>query len=123
MFDLLKEPIYGWKKISNIYWRLCDNLSRKFRILIYRFKKESVVISNNTNTKLFLERRDGDFFTKKAVKIHPRTTMTIVVSFCKGNVLFLRDVEGQLLKISRPVFQVVVISGETPGTYEFKEFY
>jgi hypothetical protein len=95
---------------------------RKLRVLMYRFKKETIVVTNNTNTKLFLERRDGDFLKKKAVKIPPGETMTLVVSFCRGNILFLRNVERRLLEISEPVFQVEVVSGEKPGTYRFNSF-
>jgi len=95
---------------------------RRLGVFWYSLRKKSVVISNNTNTKLFLERKDGDFSAKKAVKIPPGTTMTVVVSFCKGNIPILRDVKRQLLEISSPVFQIEVVNGKESGTYEFREF-
>jgi hypothetical protein len=101
---------------------LLNRFIRKLRILVYRLRKESIVISNNTNTKIFIERKDGDFSAKKAVKIPPGTTMTVVVSFYRGNVLFIRDVKRRLLEISAPVFQVEVVHGKEPGTYEFRDF-
>ncbi len=101
---------------------LLNRFVRKFKILVYRLKKESIVISNNTNTKIFLERKDGDFSAKKAVKILPGTTMTVVVSFCKGNTPLLRDIKEVIFEITTPVFQVCVDSGNEPGTYDCKKF-
>lgn len=101
---------------------LLNRFVRKFKVLMYRLRKESIVISNNTTNKIFLERKDGDFTAKKAVRIDPGTTMTLVVSFCKGNIPILRDVRKEISEITTPVFQVCVDPGSEPGTYDCKKF-
>lgn len=102
---------------------LLNRFFRKFAFFVYHhFKKETIVISNNTSKKLFLERNHGDFNRKKAIIIPPRTTMTLVVSFSKGNILILRDINKQIHRILKPIFQVEVVHGDEPGTYIVNKF-
>ncbi len=122
MSSFLERLICIWQKIDSHYHNTRNNISRKNRLKRYRTRRKTIVVSNRTNSKFFLERKDGDFSAKKAVKIHPGKTMTVVVSFYKGNVIFLRDIKERLLEISKPVFQIEIVPGEKPGSYVFNDF-
>lgn len=91
---------------------------RRLGVFWYSLRKKSVVISNNTNKKIFLERKPGDFERKRAIKIYPGTTVSFVVSFCRGNLPTIRDTREEIFEISSPVLQVCVNLGKKPGTYD-----
>lgn len=101
---------------------LLNRFVRKLKVLVYRLRKESIVISNNTKNKIFLERRRGDFLAKKALRINPGMTITAVVSFYRGNIPVIRDIKKEIFEITTPVFQVCVDPGNGSKPYDCKKF-